>query len=119
MTESGGDDERRRIAHKHMFVVNRVPEISVLMRQLLRDDGFNATTTKYVPETLDTTPTLAPDLVIADLVAGQQAGRKVLLRLHADVATRGISLILVVTNLVLPERARQDAERLGSRNSIV
>ena len=102
-----------------MFVVNGEPEFLGLMRELLQDEAFNVTTTNYIPETFDGIATLAPDLVVVDLVVGQRAGWGLLERLQEAAATRGLPIIITSTDRRLLDRARADPERYGAHRTFV
>ena len=48
------------------------------------------------------------------MVAGQQAGWDLLERLHSEIETRGIPVLIVSTNSLLLEQAQAQADRYGS-----
>lgn len=119
MAEATGRGEARQMGRKHVFVVNGAPEFLGLMRELLQDEAFNVTTTNYIPETFDGIAALTPDLVVIDLVVGQQAGWELLEHLHDAVATRGLPVIITSTDPRLLDRARADPARYGAHRTFV
>ena len=72
---------------------------------------YNVTTTNFVPRTFDQIASLQPDLLVVDVVVGQQAGWDLLERLHAEASTNRIPVIVVSTTPQLLERAKEQAER--------
>jgi DNA-binding response OmpR family regulator len=106
-----GRDERHQRARPHIFVVNGDPEFLNLMREILQDEGYNVTTTNYVPTTFEQAVSAEPDVLILDLALGQRAGWDLLEALPADAATTGIPVIVVSTLPGHLERAREEAAR--------
>jgi CheY-like chemotaxis protein len=106
--------ERRRMARQHIFVVNGAPPVLELLRELFQGESYNVTTTNFVPETFDQIAALTPDLLMVDVVAGDQAGWHLLERLNGEAATRGIPVIIFSTSPALLDRARDLAMTDGA-----
>jgi DNA-binding response OmpR family regulator len=98
--------EQRQMARQHIFVVNGAPAFLDLVRALFQDENYNVTTTNFVPRTFDQIQALAPDLLLVDLVLGEQAGWDLLDRLQSEATTRGVPVIVLSTDPSLLERAR-------------
>ena len=98
--------EARQMDRQHIFVVNGSPDFLNLLRELLQDERYNVTTTNFVPQTFDQVQALAPDLLMVDLVVGEQAGWDLLDSLHAEAQTRGVPVIVFSTLPALLDRAR-------------
>lgn len=113
------DEERAQAQRKHILGVNGHPPFLELLREILQDEHFNVTTTNYVPQTFDLITALKPNLIIVDLVVYQLAGWELLERLHQDVVTCAIPLLLTSTNATLLERARDEAARYGDHPVLV
>jgi CheY-like chemotaxis protein len=105
-------------ARKHILGVNGHPPFLELLREILQGEHFNVSTTNYVPQTYDLIVALQPDLVIVDLVVYQLAGWELLDKLHQEVATRAIPLLLTATDPRLLDRAAEQAERYGGHRSL-
>jgi len=113
MSHDDGRDEQQQMARKHILVVNGAPDFLDFIRILFQEEGFNVTTTNFVPKTFSLVDALHPDLVIVDLVAGQEAGWSLLTELHDAVTTRGIPLLLTSTLPDLLTRAQDEQARYG------
>ena len=119
MTDEAAQDwhtarsEASRMAGKHVFVVNGAPVFLEFLRELFQEEQYNVTTTNYVPRTFEMIEALAPDLIIADLVAFDRAGWELLEALHQAASTRDIPVIVVSTSPSLLERARAEQARFG------
>jgi CheY-like chemotaxis protein len=114
MSHDDGRNEQQQMARKHILVVNGAPEFLDFVRILFQEEGYNVTTTNFVPRTFDIVEALDPDLVIVDLVAGQEAGWSLLTELHDAVTTRGIPLLLTSTAQGLLARAQDEQSRYGT-----
>ena len=57
--------ERAQAQRKYILGVNGHPPFLELLREILRDEYFNVTTTNHVPQTFDLIVALQPDLAIA------------------------------------------------------
>lgn len=110
----GKVDDRRQEDRKHIFAINGAPEFLNLVRELFQEEGYNVTTTNYVPKSFNQIAALQPDALIVDVVVGQQAGWDLLERLHAEMETTGIPVLVISTNPLLLEQAKEQAERYGS-----
>lgn len=98
--------ERRRMERRHIFIVNGSPPVLDLLRELFQDARYNVTTTNFVPNTFAQISALQPDLLMVDVVVGEEAGWDLLERLHAEAATSGIPIIVFSTSPALLDRAR-------------
>ncbi len=73
-------EDRSQEHRKHVFAINGAPEFLDFVRLLFQDEGYNVTTTNFVPRSFDHVAALQPDALIVDLVAGKQAGWELLER---------------------------------------
>lgn len=107
-------EDRSQEGRKHVFVINGAPAFLDVVRELFQDEGYNVTTTNFVPRSFDQIAALQPDVLIIDIVVGQSAGWELLERLHAEVSTVGIPVLVMSTNPRLLERAQEQAARYGN-----
>ena len=105
--------EQRQRDRKHIFAINSVPTFLNIVRELLHGEEFNVTTTNFVPQTFDQIAALQPDLILVDLAVRQEAGWDLLERLHAEVGTWAIPVVITSTDQRLLDRAQADADRSG------
>jgi DNA-binding response OmpR family regulator len=110
--------ERRQMARKHVFIINSAPEFLNFVRELLQDEDYNVTTTNFVPHTYDQIAALQPDLLMVDLVAGEQAGWDLLERLQHEAETTGIPVLITSTNPALLERVRSEPARFSGQHLV-
>ncbi len=113
------DKETRTGTNKHVFVINRAVEVLELIRELLREDEFNVTTTNFVPRTWDQIDALQPDLLMVDLVVGQGQGWNLLERLHQQVSTKHIPVIVFSTDPSLLSLAERQIDRFGGQSFVL
>lgn len=104
-----GDDstEARQMRRQHIFIVNGSPPILDLLRELFQGERYNVTTTNFIPETFAQIAHARPDLLMVDLVVGEQAGWDLLDQLHAEATTQDLPVIVFSTNPALLVRAQQ------------
>ena len=107
-------DERTQEARKHVFAINGSPAFLNIVRDLFQEEGYNVTTTNYVPTSFEQIQTAHPDALIVDIVVGQEAGWELLEQLDADAETAGIPVLVVSTDPRLLTRARDQAARYGT-----
>jgi DNA-binding response OmpR family regulator len=107
-------EDRRQEDRKHVFAINGSPEFLNLIRDLFQEEGYNVTTTNYVPTSFAQIETTHPDALIVDIVIGQDAGWELLEHLDADADTAGIPVLVVSTDPRLLTRARDQAARYGT-----
>src|SRR5687767_14197439 len=107
-------EDRSQEERKHIFVINGSPAFLNLIRDLFQDEGYNVTTTNYVPTSFEQIETAHPDALIVDVVVGQQAGWELLEHLDADADTAGIPVLIVSTDPRLLTRAKDQAARYGT-----
>ena len=103
---------------KHVFVINGAPAFLNLMRDLFQNERYNVTTTNFVPNSFAQIEALQPDVLIVDIVIGQQAGWELLERLHAAASTTGIPVLVVSTSPHLLARAQEQAAHFGAYRSL-
>ena len=106
--------DRSQEQRKHVFAINGSPELLNLIRDLFQEEGYNVTTTNYVPTSFEQIETAHPDALIVDIVVGQEAGWELLEHLGADANTAGIPVLVVSTNPRLLTRARDQVARYGT-----
>lgn len=106
-------EEQRRMHRKHIFIVNGDPHFLELLRELFQDERYNVTTTNFVPETFDQIEALKPELIIIDLVIGEQAGWELLAQLQDDAVTAKIPVLVTSTNDEYLHIATSNEERYG------
>ena len=109
----GGRATPEQMARKHVYVVNGSPAFLDIMRELLQGENYNVTTTNFVPLSFEAIEAAQPQLLIIDLVIGEQAGWDLLTRLRVAVLTRNIPVLLVSTGPDLLEDARQRHDAFG------
>jgi DNA-binding response OmpR family regulator len=107
-------ENRSQEQRKHVFAINGSPDFLNLIRDLFQEEGYNVTTTNYVPTSFEQIETAHPDALIVDIVVGQQAGWELLEHLGADANTAGIPVLVVSTNPRLLTRAQDQAARYGT-----
>ncbi len=110
--------EHQQQARKHIFVVNSSPDFLDFIRQLLQDEQYNVTTTNFVPRTFEQIDALQPDLLLVDLVAGQQAGWALLERLQAEAVTNRIPVVVTATDPRLMAQAEAQQARYGGQHFV-
>ena len=98
---------------KHVFVIDGAPVFLNLMRDLFQEESYNVTTTNFVPNSFAQIAALQPDVLIVDIVVGEQAGWDLLERLHAEASTSGIPVMIVSTSERLIGQAREQVARYG------
>lgn len=89
-----------------------------MRRERWREEGYNVTTTNFVPRSFEQIAALQPDALIVDVAVGQRAGWDLLDRLHAAAATTGIPVLVLSTNSRPLERAQKQAARFGTHHSL-
>ena len=100
--------DRSQEQRKHIFAIDGSPDFLNVIRELFQDEGYNVTTTNFVPNSFAQIAALDPDALIVDIVVGQRVGWELLEHLNAAAATTGIPVLIVSTDPRLLERA-QDA----------
>ena len=112
-------EDRSQEQRKHIFAINGAPEFLNIIRDLFQDEGYNVTTTNFVPNSFEQIAALAPDALIVDIVVGQQAGWELLEQINAEATTTGIPVLIVSTDPRLLERAQEQAERYGKNRYLI
>ncbi len=111
-------EDRRQEQRKHLFAINGSPDFLDIIRELFQDEGYNVTTTNFVPNFFAQIAASLPDVLIVDIVVGHRAGWELLEQLHANAATAGIPVVVVSTDPHLLERAQDQAARYGSHRAL-
>ena len=100
-----------RDRRRHVFAVNASPAILDVLRELLEDEGYRATTCAFTPDVFARIAAARPDALIVDVAPGDPAGWALLQRLHTDLATTVIPVLVTSTSPRLLDQARADAAR--------
>lgn len=104
---------------QHVFVIQSEMTFLDVVRELLVDERYHVTTTDFLPRTFDAIAAVQPDLVILDLMFGQQAGWDLLVQLTDTVVTRDIPIIVTTTDANLLRRAEELEARYGGRRFLI
>jgi CheY-like chemotaxis protein len=112
-------EDRSQEQRKHIFAINGAPDFLNLIRDLFQDEGYNVTTTNFVPNSFEQIAALHPDALIVDIVVGQRADGNCWSRFNAEAATTGIPVLIVSTDPRLLERAREQAARYGENRYLI
>ena len=112
-------EDRSQEQRKHIFAINGAPEFLNVIRDLFQDEGYNVTTTNFVPNSFEQIAALKPDALIVDIVVGQQAGWELLEQINAEAATTGIPVLIVSTDPRLLEKAQEQSERYGKNRCLI
>ena len=111
--------DRSQEQRKHIFAIDGSPDFLNVVRELFQDEGYNVTTTNYVPNSFAQIAALDPDALIVDIVVGQRVGWELLEHLNAAAATTGIPVLIVSTDPRLLERAQEQAARYGNHRYLI
>jgi CheY-like chemotaxis protein len=112
-------EDRSQEQRKHIFAIDGSPDFLNVIRDLFQDEGYNVTTTNFVPNSFQQIAALDPDALIVDIVVGQRAGWELLEQINAAAATTGIPVLIVSTDPTLLERAQEQAERYGKNRYLI
>ena len=107
-------EDRHQEDRKHVFAINGSPEFLNVVRDLFQDEGYNVTTTNFVPSSFEQIETAHPDALIVDIVVGQAAGWELLEQINESAATGGIPVLVVSTDPRLLTRAQDQVARYGT-----
>jgi two-component system response regulator VicR len=110
---SNDSDKRDQKSRKHIFIINTDPVFLKVARLLLQEEGYDITTTSFIPLTFEQIAALQPNLLIIDLTIGQKAGWNLLEKLQEEAITRKIPVIVVSTNQQLLDQAKTNQQRYG------
>ena len=102
---------QNQMKRQHIFAVNGSPDFLDLIRLLFQEEDFNVTTTNFVPDTFEQITAAKPDLLLVDLVVGQEAGLELLEHLGTGHATQRIPLIVTSTSQRLLDEVQIDPDR--------
>ena len=112
-------EDRSQEQRKHIFAIDGSPDFLNVIRELFQDEGYNVTTTNFVPNSFAQIAALDPDALIVDIVVGQRVGWELLEQLNAAAATTGIPVLIVSTDPRLLERAQEQAARYGKNRYLI
>ena len=112
-------ENRSQEQRKHIFAINGSPDFLNVIRDLFQDEGYNVTTTNFVPNSFEQIAAVDPDALIVDIVVGQQAGWELLEQINAAAATTGIPVLIVSTDPRLLDRAQDQAARYGNHRYLI
>jgi two-component system response regulator MprA len=112
-------EDRSQEQRKHIFAIDGSPDFLNVIRDLFQDEGYNVTTTNFVPNSFAQIAALDPDALIVDIVVGQRVGWELLEQLNAAAATTGIPVLIVSTDPRLLERAQEQAARYGKNRYLI
>src|SRR5215211_7117018 len=73
VVEVGSQEQR-----KHVFAIDGSPVFLNVIRDLFQEEGYNVTTTNFVPTSFEQIETAHPDALIVDVVVGHRAGWELL-----------------------------------------
>jgi DNA-binding response OmpR family regulator len=104
---------------KHVYVINGSPEFLDVVRAFLQDERYNVTTTNFVPRSFEAIEVAQPDLLIIDLVLGEQAGFNLLVKLRIAASTRDIPVLLMSTLPSMLEHAQAEHEAFGGDRYLI
>ncbi len=85
-------------ARRHILAVNDSVELLTLLQEFLDEEHYAVTTTIFLTTTFDQIATLAPTLLILDLVDGHQAAWDLLARVRSEASTREIPILVTSTS---------------------
>lgn len=105
--------EWEQLGRRHIFVINNNPAFLDVLRTLLQEERYNVTTTNFVPRTFNQIVALCPNLLIVNLTPREFSGWDLLERLHEEVLTRQIPVIVTSTNPQFLDHARRHSELYG------
>ncbi len=106
-------EERSQEERKHIFAINGSPDFINIVRELFQEEGYNVTTTNFVPTSFEQIETAHPDALIVDVVVSHDEGWELLEALHADADTAGIPVLVVSTDPRLLTHAQGQAAHYG------
>jgi chemosensory pili system protein ChpA (sensor histidine kinase/response regulator) len=112
-------EDRSQEQRKHIFAINGSPDFLNVIRDLFQDEGYNVTTTNFVPNSFQQIAALDPDALIVDIVVGQRAGWELLEQINAEATTTGIPVLIVSTDPRLLDRAQDQAARYGNHRYLI
>ena len=104
-------DNAVREGRTHVFVVNGSPAVLDMLREVLEEEGYRATACVFAPDVFARIVAARPDALVVDVAPGDPAGWELLQRLHGDLATTAIPVLVTSTTPRLLEQARADAAR--------
>lgn len=85
-------------ARQHILAVNDSVDVLTLLQELLEEEHYAITTATFPMTTFDQIVTLAPTLLILDLVDGHRAGWDLLVRVGSEASTRDMPTLVTSTS---------------------
>jgi DNA-binding response OmpR family regulator len=119
LAEAGRRTTPEQTLRKHVYVINGSPDFLDVVREFLQDERFRVTTTNYVPRSFEMIEAAQPDLLIVDLVQGEQEGLDLLVELRVAASTRDIPVLLMSTLPTMLERVRAQHQMFGGDRYLV
>jgi DNA-binding response OmpR family regulator len=113
LAEAGRRATPEQTLRKHVYVINGSPDFLDVVREFLQDERYKVTTTNFVPRSFETIEVAQPDLLIVDLVQGEQEGLDLLVKLRVAASTRVIPVLLMSTLPSMLDRVRAEHEIFG------
>jgi len=110
--------EWEQLERKHIVAISSDPVFLDLLRTLLQEERYNVTTTNHVPRTFNQIVALRPDLIVVNLTPRGFSGWDLLERLHGEVLTQHLPIIVTSTNPALLDHARHHRELYGPARSV-
>ena len=107
-------ENRSQEQRNHVFVVNSSPKFLNIAPDVFQEEGYNVTSTNFVPNSFDQIEAVQPDALIVDIVIGQSAGWELLEQLHVGAETTGIPVLVTSTSPQLLRKAQEQAESYGN-----
>ena len=112
-------DDRDRTPRKHVFAVNRSPDFLLILREVLADEGYAVTTCDFEPNVFTRILMRNPDALIVDVAREESAGRDLLRRLHLEVKTSDIPVLVTSTSPRLLEQVHDEPDWYGANRSFL
>ena len=107
-----------QVRRPHVYAIHESPEFHAIVRELLEEEGYAVTTASDMPDAFDQIAAWHPDVVLVDLVPGDQERWQLLEQLHANPTTCPIPVLLLSTSEELIAQAQEQAARYGGSASL-
>lgn len=103
-------------ARRHILAVNDSVELLTLLQELLEEEHYAVTTATFPTTTFDQIVTLAPTLLILDLVDGHQAAWDLLVRVGSEASTREMPILVTSTSQRVLDAAQHHHAQANGRH---
>jgi CheY-like chemotaxis protein len=107
-------DDRQRTPRKHIAVINNSPDFLLIARDLFEGEGYGVTTSDFAPTVFARIVMRHPDALIVDVGGGEPEAWDLLERLHAEVETTDIPILVTSTIPELLDETRDQVDRYGT-----